>query len=282
MLMLTCRNVILLYALTLIIPMQIGCSAERSGISAQPDTGFGAEPLPDGSQLRRDPANGTITYLKGENLGGLLRNDAEFSKFQKENRYGDIVLFFLGHYRRLFGLSDPFSELAVTAVETDELGMTHVKLGQRYSGLAVWGAELIVHLNRNNQIYRVGGHYIPTPASLPLRPALDGEAALRISGERLAGDPDACRHRCPSELLIFPSGQGQPRLAYRVVYKPRLDEGWELFVDAQNGEVLEKLSTVRTGGIRFDAVMPALQMKRKNNDETTRGPFEETPGELRD
>jgi hypothetical protein len=41
---------------------------------------------------------------------------------------------------------------------------------------------------------------------------------------------------------------GAPRLAYRVLVAPRVDEGFEIFVDAATGAILDRLPTVYPAG----------------------------------
>jgi Zn-dependent metalloprotease len=55
---------------------------------------------------------------------------------------------FLKANRPILGLDDPDNELAVRQHFTDEIGLKHVKFEQRWHGLAVWPAELYVHLDR--------------------------------------------------------------------------------------------------------------------------------------
>ena len=47
--------------------------------------------------------------------------------------------------------------------------------------------------------------------------------------------------------MIFSAAGKAPHLAYRVLASLSVAEGWEVMVDAQTGEVLQKLSTIQNG-----------------------------------
>ena len=51
-------------------------------------------------------------------------------------------------YGSLFGLTDQGAQLKLKGVKSDALGMQHVRFDQMQNGLPVFGADLIVHLNK--------------------------------------------------------------------------------------------------------------------------------------
>ena len=132
------------------------------------------------------------------------------------------------------------------SVETDALGLTHVRLQQTFHGIPVWAAELVVHLNADAQVYLLQGRYIPTPHKLSTDPEMTEQAALQRAADHLGQPLTECL-KCQADLVIFAAEGKAPRLTYRVLASLSMAEGWEVMVDAQTGEVLQKLSTIQSG-----------------------------------
>ncbi len=199
--------------------------------------------LPSDAKIRRDASRGTITFLRGSNLSAALEQQSDFRELQLNGQFAEIAIAFLNAHRRLFNLERPSEELIVKSVTTDDLGFKHVRLRQQYAGLPVWGAEIIVQLDRSNHVNRVQGRYIPTPSGVGTAPVLRTEEAMSIVAKHLTNLGSACRG-CQAQLVIFVTGDNTPRLAYRVLVTVSLTEGWAIMVDAKSGSILEKLSTV--------------------------------------
>jgi Zn-dependent metalloprotease len=144
------------------------------------------------------------------------------------------------------GLRSDLSDLPLL-VQKESLGATHVRFQQTYGGLPVWLAEVAVHISHSGEIQLVQSSYQPK-LDLNTQPTLTSEqavtaaaAAIKLArGER--GAPTA-------QLLIFPVEKAGARLAWHV-FMPTLDPlgDWHVFVDAQNGAVLDQFS-----GIAFDS-----------------------------
>ena len=203
------------------------------------------QPLPARTEIRRDPRLGTITFLKAPNLSEPLEHDTAFAQLQANKQFGDLARAFIHVYRADFRLTQPTDELRVQSVKTDNLGLTHVRLQQTFQDVPIWAAELIVHLNADAQIYLVQGRYIPTPHNLSRDPELTKQAALQRAADHLEHPLTECL-KCQAALVIFAATGKAPRLAYRVLALLSVAEGWEVMLDAQTGEVLQKLSTIQS------------------------------------
>lgn len=130
------------------------------------------------------------------------------------------------------------------SVETDALGLTHVRLQQTFHGVPVGAAGLVVPLNADTQVYLVQGCYIPTPHNLSTDPQLTEQTALQQAADHLGRPLTGCL-KCQADPVIFAAEGKAPRPAYRVLALLSVAEGWEVMVDAQTGEVLQKLSTIQ-------------------------------------
>ncbi len=203
------------------------------------------QPLPAQAEIRRDPRLGTITFLKAPNLSERLEHDPDFAQLQASQQFGDLARAFIHAYRADFRLTQPANELQIHSVKTDDLGLTHVRLQQTFHGVPVWAAELIVHLNADAQVYLVQGRYMPTPRGLSTDPELTKQAALQRAADHLGRPLTECL-KCQAELVIFAAEGKAPRLAYHVRALLSVAEGWEMMIDAQTGEVLQKLSAIQT------------------------------------
>jgi Zn-dependent metalloprotease len=192
----------------------------------------------------------------------------------------DVALRFFAEYRALFRMTDPLRELAVEGVQTDALGMHHVRLAQRVGQWSVFGGELIVHLTSDNQIVAVNGKFAPQ-AKVPSAPALtvaqayararqelgqtkaqENEGAVTtsvVAGETttevVATSPNLDQPGLKlreSQLLVFnPALLDQDPnanfLAYRLVIDdPVTPAIWVVFVDAVSGAVLFRYNDLKT------------------------------------
>ena len=183
--------------------------------------------------------------MKAPNLSEHLEHDPDFAQLQARKQFGDLARAFIYAYRVDFRLIQPANELQVQSVETDALGLTHVRLQQTFHGIPVWAAELVVHLNADTQVYLVQGRYIPTPHNLSTDPELTEQAALQRAADHLGQPLTGCL-KCQADLVIFAAESKAPRLAYHVLALLNLAQGWEVMIDARTGEVLQQLSTIRT------------------------------------
>ena len=61
------------------------------------------------------------------------------------------ALAFIDANRALFRLDNPRDELTLVEKVSDRLGKHHVKFRQTYQGIPVWGHDLVVHLEPNQQ-----------------------------------------------------------------------------------------------------------------------------------
>lgn len=122
--------------------------------------------------------------------------------------------------------------------------LTHVRLQQIFHGIPIWAAELVVHLNADTQVYLAQRRYILTPYNLSTDPGLTEQAALQRAADHLGQPLTGCLKYRP-DLAIFTAEGKAPRLVYCVLTSLSMAEGWEVMVDAQTGEVLQKLSTIQ-------------------------------------
>lgn len=202
-------------------------------------------PLPPDVELIRDPSNGTIRLLKGTGLTRPLMADEAFRKASENGLPGETAIAFISAYRRFFELSDPIHELSVRNVETDDLGMTHVRLKQQYKGLAVWPADINVHFNTSGDIYLVQGRYARTPSDVDVSARLNESDVLDVVSKDAGCGKDEWRD-FRTQLIVYCGLSEPPALAFQTYAEKRIDKAWNYVVDAQTGAILAKTTAIQT------------------------------------
>jgi Zn-dependent metalloprotease len=176
---------------------------------------------------------------------------------------------FLERHADLFGLVTPRETLYVSRLVRNA-GGDHVFFDQHAGPVAVFGAQLAVHL-RGSRVIAVNGDYVP--GTLPAaEPALTAESAVALAlqhagpGSRLTGA--ARLNYFDWRMLYDPSPEkgkarlrrnAETRLAWRLTVVERgSSSGWDYFVDAVSGAVLTRLPTDRHQAPRKDYLIRTL------------------------
>jgi Zn-dependent metalloprotease len=171
---------------------------------------------------------GVPSYLMGKLAEREAQKDPVAEARSALKRHGDA-------FRR-----NPDDDFVYRTQETDEQGMTHVRMGQTYKGLPVVGGELIVHLTKD-KVAGINGRFV-ADLDFPTEPALTGERAaeqalsfIKNEGE---GKASVVEMRRP---VIFTDAERVRGLALPVQVQydgPQGVEVEDLFIDAFTGEVL--------------------------------------------
>ena len=197
-------------------------------------------------EMRVRPFAGTPAQIEGSRLTMAVagRNSAfETARtFLRENR--DLLL-----------LGDPDGELELRQSTTDDLGRTHLRFGQRWQGLRVWPAELVVHLDAAGHVDLMNGAFVPTPEGLATAPALDAETATDHAREAVPGGGDAeGAAAAEPELVVYAPGDRAPRLAWKLELAPSDAARWLVVVDAEDGAVLTAFDQVADSHVQASGV----------------------------
>ncbi len=145
---------------------------------------------------------------------------------------------FLNAHKHTLRLDNSATEL-VTDDVVSVPGGSHVRLSQKFNGVPVHGADVVVSLNARNEITMVVNNAV-ADVDVPVTPALTTTKALAIARQHLAADDKSIGQDDAASLIIFTDSLKARHLAYRVTMARELPSGdWELFVDATTGEVLQ-------------------------------------------
>jgi bacillolysin len=178
------------------------------------------------------------------------------------------------------------SDLRVAKVETDDIGGTHVRLNQFYQGMSVFGAQLIVHMNKRG-VTAVNGHFVPdikTGGAPRITPAEAGAIAVRF---RVRPNP---LRVVRTDLNIYRVGllegyQGDSLLAYSVEVTDgkRLRE--QIWIDAQKGGLIIRIPLNHAALNRtiyspdYDPDSPDMFVVRREGEPPFPGPPPELGGQ---
>lgn len=191
------------------------------------------------NRLRHNPAvlrylespQGVPQYVTGKFADKVARGTETAAAYEYFNQH-----------KASYRMADPRTELEVLRVDTDLLGMRHVRMQQRYKGLRVIGGDLTVHFSADDVLKTVNGRYRPS-IELEVVPGLtadDATALARADLQTFFGDgrPDF------PELVVFP-WEETSYLAWRLfLYSDSPMGRWEYFVDATTGAVIYKANRI--------------------------------------
>jgi Zn-dependent metalloprotease len=161
------------------------------------------------------------------------------------------AMLFLERYADLMALPAPRETLFVSRVVADDAG-DHVFFAQHFGEIAVYAAQLAVHLSGDNVSTTNGGYLTETPASR--EPSLTPEQALAIA-LAAAGKNHQLEGRI--KLVYYDRGVFQTaqeiaasaiapftHLAYQLTVMAPADSRGEIFVvDAKSGDLLSRVPT---------------------------------------
>jgi Zn-dependent metalloprotease len=198
-----------------------------------------------GATLQRHPSTGVARSVKGDDLAHAIAGLTCFQDLMAERRYGEAAVCFLDAFRSAFKLQHPSRELVPISVHTDDLNMTRVRLRQMYADRVVWPCEISVHISAAGKIFWVTGNTIPTPQTVNPTARLSASDAMASAAKALGIDLASCSG-CEAELMVYAGDPETPILAYRVSAGTGLADAWDVFVDAESGKILKKLTRVRT------------------------------------
>lgn len=197
------------------------------------------------AEIHVRPDSGTVRHIRVRNskvLKGAISDLAPGS--ERDSR---TTRQFLRENRSLLRLDDPDAELALVRHEKDQLSRAHLRYSQKFRGISVWPAELMVHLDPEGNVDSVDGAYVQTPRRIPSEAALTVEEAVEIARREV---PEAASGIVSeSELIVFANGKKPPRLAWKLLLHVSLEANWLVVVDASNGNLLESYNRVADAGV---------------------------------
>jgi Zn-dependent metalloprotease len=156
------------------------------------------------------------------------------------------------------------SQLKFDKVKESILG-SHVLYQQHHAGKQISNAWIRVDVDKKGRVFNIQNDLVPEPAMAVARKADASRAASTATSQLSAADAktraqeaaasakDASSEIAHSELCYFPY-KGVPRLSWKVIVKTtpkpafaksRRPAEWKIYIDADNGAILEKRNLLR-------------------------------------
>ncbi len=163
------------------------------------------------------------------------------------------AMYFLKENGEFFQLEDAGRNLRLEGTTEDGLGNTYVRYSQQYMGVPVYGSDIIVGVNANDEIDFLNAGYVPN-LEIDVQPTVRSVEAERVALEDLGAEDGELTET--TYLAIYaPEVWGESAETYR----PKLAwfvtvgfEGgfasWLYVVDAKEGGVLDKVNLLNDVG----------------------------------
>lgn len=164
-----------------------------------------------------------------------------------------MAIDFLAQVKTALKIEDPNQELEMVNMESDEIGMTHIQLQQKYKNIPVYGGEIWLH-TKGEKIDVLNGRNFPTPNLASITPTLSEDKAIAFAMTDVAKKSIVQKSGVTGQLLgkmqntaelIIYHKDGRfddERLAYNLTVRPNMLERWTYFIDANTGEVLKRFN----------------------------------------
>lgn len=185
-------------------------------------------------------SDGRPVFIKGKLSTTNLTSNIEIQGKEYLNALSDIL-----------NIEQADEEFSLREKNTDDIGMTHLRYDQIYSGFPVLGGEIILH-STDGQIKIANGFTYATPQIDDLELNIDPESVkniIRDDQPEKALTPRQQRfisQRWKIEPVIYHASRDSDEaiLAYHVEYFSSMIDRWIYIVDANDGSIVDKHSGV--------------------------------------
>ncbi|MGC9328488.1 MAG: M4 family metallopeptidase, partial [Candidatus Hinthialibacter sp.] len=118
---------------------------------------------------------------------------------------------------------------------------THVILQQRYQDAPVWGAEIGVHFDEENNPYQVAGVYAPTPSHIPasFEHEITQEQAI-ANAKKAIGNPSHDMLPPSVQKMVYWDINRTPVMCWNVSLTPSYVQSWDIFISVADGSVVHR------------------------------------------
>ncbi len=204
-------------------------------------TAFAMRPEGRNIDIRETDNHGNPTFVAG-NLGKLLGPGTVENTSRAFLRGRTDIL-----------PIDGTQDFEVTAMHSDELGQTHVRMQEKVNGMPIVGAEYIVHSDRAGNVRAMNGRLAPNTRDLPRTPSVDAWSAIETAVSQRG----------------IENGKylGRPQLTYVMNEKGNTFLAWSVRVEYVN-EQGPQLDVIYADSQTSDLVMAAPEYKYAKNRST--------------
>ncbi|MDN3493885.1 M4 family metallopeptidase [Winogradskyella bathintestinalis] len=164
----------------------------------------------------------------------------------------DKSMSFLDRFKNVFDIKILENTFHLDTIKTDQYDFKHVVLQQTHQGVPIFDGQLKFHFNSDGKITAINGNYIPY-IKLKAIPNLSQEQAANIAIDTInnqdinySSDQLIIKE---SALYVFQKGlvqgyRGSNYLVYRIEVTNENDVREFIFVDANNGQIIEQFTGI--------------------------------------
>jgi Zn-dependent metalloprotease/PKD repeat protein len=155
--------------------------------------------------------------------------------------------------KRLMYIQNPSKEFVFLSQQTDNLGFTHLKFQQTWKELSVFGAQVIAHADKDNNIVSLNGKFYESANLKNISPRTTKEDVFAKVKKDLSGKGITYKAlntwqleqleeaQEQAELIIFYQ-KNKPVLSWKVKIFPSFLDPYYYFVNAIDGTILDSYS----------------------------------------
>ncbi|HXA01473.1 MAG TPA: M4 family metallopeptidase, partial [Cytophagaceae bacterium] len=218
------------------------------------------KPSPEFNSLTfpSDPRLQTLVKKSANGLASISGNPkGRKSLFGSKEQTMQSCYDYLNDISGSTGIKNPASQFDIINIKDDEPGHKHIKLQQKYLGVPIYGAEIIIHF-KNGAPYFLNGRFHQETGLKNATPIYGSAYAINKTIRDLGSvttlqdfspqQKELLDYSAPnSELVIHKSDDNKFTLAWHITIRPNVLEIWNYFIDANSGEVLQKYNHTCSG-----------------------------------
>lgn len=132
-------------------------------------------------------------------------------------------------------------EMEVIGVSADKLGASHVRFQQHFNGLPVYGAQMLMNVDKSGRVFSVTGDFVPS-SKLPVVAEMGADKAFQtaLNGLKIA----FITTTEPALSYVLAPATGQAHLAWQMTFEYENALGPQrdiVFADAMTGAMVARL-----------------------------------------
>lgn len=223
--------------------------------------GFSSPKVVQKSQsLQADTRFSKVIVSSKTNLPIYIESEGQTaaqSKSAVQKSASELAYQYLDGLKSTLKIESPEQSFAISRIDEDILGNKHIRMNQKYMGINIYGAEVMVHLNSMGEGRIFNGRYYNLSQKIDVTPLITNDKAIQYASAHLksrnkkisteVGENLLTSFEKPvSELVLL--HLDNTLASYRLVYHLTLyttdHHRWEYFVDARNGDIIKNLESV--------------------------------------
>lgn len=197
--------------------------------------------------LSRNKISGLPTFIKKHN-SLTAKAFKPLRDVQDVKSRENIIYNGVNEMKDLLQIRDPQSQFQITDIGMDENGVLHAKMKQKINDIDIYGAELLVHINNNENSLTLNGNYYKintndfSDATIETSNLINTieHDLINIRKKSVLKSKPLIEHLSPIIEKIFLPNQDQTsgKTAYHVSFWATPTSRWEYFIDAVKGNVI--------------------------------------------